>query len=93
VTEITDFPLPKSLKSLRSFMGLCGWYWKFVANFATLSAPLTDLMTTKRKFVLTKEAIEAFNKLKECLSKAPVLCSPDFAKPFAYCNAIAILRR
>jgi len=47
VAAITDFPLPKSLKSLRSFMGLCGWYRKFVANFPTLSAPLTDLMTTK----------------------------------------------
>jgi len=60
VTAITDFLVPKTFRGLRSFMGLCGWYRKFVPNFAALSAPLTDLMTTKRKFSLTPDAIKAF---------------------------------
>jgi len=69
-------------------MGLCGWYKKIVPNFAALSAPLTDLMTTKRKFSLTPEAIKAFQELKKCLTEAPVLCNPDFLKPFAiHCDA------
>nr|XP_044248841.1 uncharacterized protein LOC123002541 [Drosophila takahashii] len=69
VAAITNFPLPRSLRSLRSFMGLCGWYRKFVPNFAAQSAPLTDLMTTKRKFSLTDEAIKAFEQLKRCLTR------------------------
>jgi len=71
----TDFPLPKGFKSLRSLMGLCGWYRKFVVNFAKLSAPLTDLMTTKLMFGLTMEAIEVFSKLKECLRSCVVRIS------------------
>jgi len=59
VKAITEFPVPKTLRGLRSFMGLCGWYRKFVPNFASLASPLTDLMTTKRKFSLTPEALKA----------------------------------
>jgi hypothetical protein len=59
-----------------------------VPNFATLASPLTDLMTTKRKFSLTENAIKAFEELKSHLTKAPVLSSTDFAKPFAiHCDA------
>jgi len=53
-------------------MGLFGWYPKFVP---TLLALLTDLMTLKRKFGLTKEAIKAFSKLKECLRSCVVRIS------------------
>jgi len=59
VKAITEFPVPKTLRGLRSFMGFCGWYRKFVPNFASLASPLTDLMTTKRKFSLTPEALKA----------------------------------
>ncbi|KAH8244095.1 hypothetical protein KR038_008285, partial [Drosophila bunnanda] len=91
VAAIKNFPLPTTLRSLRSFMGLCGWYRKFVPNFASLSAPLTDLMTTKRRFSLTEAAIKSFEELKQCLSETPVLCSPDFSKPFAiHCDASKI---
>jgi len=51
-------------------MGLCGWYRKFVPNFASLATPLTDLMTTKRKFSLTDEAIKGIEELKQRLSEA-----------------------
>jgi len=75
VKAITDFPIPRTLHGLRSFMCLCGWYRKFVQNFASLSDPLTDLMTIKRRFSLTPEAIRAFE-------------NPDFAKPFPiHCDA------
>ncbi|KAH8292637.1 hypothetical protein KR054_011785, partial [Drosophila jambulina] len=88
VAAISNFPVPKTLRGLRSFMGLCCWYRKFVPNFAALSAPLTDLMTTKRKFTLTPEAMTAFHELKKCLTEAPVLCNPDFSKPFSiHCDA------
>lgn len=42
VSAITQFPIPKTLRSLRRFIGMCGWYRKFIPNFATLASPLTD---------------------------------------------------
>lgn len=88
IVAIKQFPVPKNLKSLRSFMGLCGWYRKFVPNFASLSSALTDAMTTKRKFHLGEEALQAFEILKRKLSESPVLHSPEFTKPFfIHCDA------
>lgn len=88
VSGISNFPLPKTLCSLRRFMGMCGWYRKFVPNFASLASPLSDLMTTKKKFILTEDAVKAFEELKRCLCAASVLCSPDFSKPFSiHCDA------
>lgn len=88
VSAISNFPLPKTLRSLRRFMGMCGWYRKFVPNFASLASPSSDLMTTKKRFILTEDAVKAFEELKRCLCAAPVLCSPDFSKPFSiHCDA------
>jgi len=88
VKAITEFPVPKTLRGLRSFICLCGWYRKFVPNLASLASPSTDLMTTKRKFSLTPEVLKAFEIWKTRLSEAPVLCSPVFSKPFAiHCDA------
>jgi len=88
IAAMTEFPLPKSLKALRRFLGMVGWYRKFVNNFAAVSAPLTDLLKPKRKFSMTPEGQQAFEKLKEMLSSAPVLRSPDFSRPFyIHCDA------
>jgi len=57
-------------------------------KFRSTFYPIDLLNDYEAKVGLTKKASEAFNKLKECLSKAPVLCSPDFVKPFAtHCDA------
>lgn len=82
VKAISQFPIPKNLKSLRSFMGLCSWYRTFVPNFASLSSALTDAMTTKRKFQMSEEAVHALAMLKRKLTETPVLHSPDLNKPF-----------
>ncbi|KAH8385738.1 hypothetical protein KR200_005277, partial [Drosophila serrata] len=88
ISAMTDFPLPRSLKALRRFLGMVGWYRKFISNFAAVSAPLTDLLKPRQKFVMTPEGEEAFTKLKEMLCSAPVLRSPDFSKPFyIHCDA------
>lgn len=88
VSAISNISLSKTLRSLKRFMGMCGWYRKFVPNFASLASPLSDLMTTKKRFILTEDALKAFEELKRCLCAAPVLCSPDFSKPFSiHCDA------
>jgi len=81
ISAIFAFPTSKSLKALRSFLGLYGWYRKFISNFAAITSPIKNLLTQKRKFVFTKAALEAFEELKEKLSQAPVLRSADFSRP------------
>ncbi|CAD7089964.1 unnamed protein product [Hermetia illucens] len=88
VHAIKDFPRPKTVRQLRRFLGMCGWYQRFVPNYASLTAPLTDMLQKKRQFCWSEEAISAFDALKTSLSSAPVLHSPDFSKPFAiHCDA------
>ncbi|XP_043064101.1 uncharacterized protein LOC122320091 [Drosophila ficusphila] len=88
ISAMADFPLPKSLRSLRSFLGMVGWYRKFISNFASVAAPLTDLLKPGKKFQMTPEGEKVFVSLKEMLCSAPVLRSPDFTRPFyVQCDA------
>lgn len=82
VIAIRDFPLPTSVKQLRRFLGTWGWYMRFVRNFASLSAPLTDMLQKARKYTWFEEAKNAFELLKKALCSAPVLHNPDFSRPF-----------
>jgi len=47
---ILNWPTPKSIKQTRSFLGLAGWFRRFIANFSKLTSPVTDLLSTKNKF-------------------------------------------
>lgn len=88
VSAIRDWPVPKSMKQVRGFLGLAGWYRRFVQNFSTLAFPITETISAKKKFVWTKEAQLAFEKIKSLLSSLPVLINPDFSKKFyLHCDA------
>ncbi|XP_072054227.1 uncharacterized mitochondrial protein AtMg00860-like [Arachis hypogaea] len=81
IEAIRCWPTPTSVKQLWEFLGLASYYRKFICNFATLAAPLTDLLR-KEGFVWSPLASDAFVTLKEALTHAPVLALPDFSKPF-----------
>lgn len=82
VSAILNIPVPKSVPEIRSFLGMCSWYRRFVKDFATISAPLTNLLKKSRKFVWTDDCQGAFQTLKERLVSAPILTCPDFSRPF-----------
>lgn len=81
IQAIRDWPLPSSVKALRRFLGLCGYYRRFVPRYSTLAAPLTELLR-KDAFLWTPTATQAFQKLQEALMQTPVLQLPNFNLPF-----------
>lgn len=83
VLAISDWPTPANPKELRSFLGLAGYYRKFVKNFGVISKPLTDLLKKHVVFVWTQDHEKSFHALKFALSHSPVLALPDFSKPFS----------
>lgn len=74
---ITEWPTPKSVSDIRSFLGLAGYYRRFVMDFSTISRPMTNLMKKECKFIWSSECEEAFQNLKNRLTSAPVLALPD----------------
>ena len=84
VQGVHDFPTPKTKKQVRAFLGITGYYRKFIAHFSEIATPLTDL--TKKNApnqVRWTDACEsAFQTLKTALCSEPVLKSPDFGRPF-----------
>lgn len=81
-TAITSWPAPSTASELRSFLGLTGWYRRYIKDFSTIAAPLTELAkkTVEWKWGPAEQA--SFTKLKAALTSPPVLLVPDQPLPF-----------
>jgi transposase InsO family protein len=88
VQTIMDWVTPMSVKDIRSFLGLAGYYRRFIEGFSKIAKPLTNLLKKDTRFVWTDQAEESFKTLKAKLTSAPVLALPDASKDFVvFCDA------
>ena len=88
ITTITNWESPIDVKEVRSFLGLAGYYRKFVEGFSRIARPMTQLLKKGKKLEWTPECDASFQELKKRLTTAPVLATPDISKEFViYCDA------
>ncbi|GFW60701.1 retrovirus-related Pol polyprotein from transposon 412 [Trichonephila clavipes] len=82
VSAVKNWKHTENLRELRSFLGLCTYYRKFVKGFSNIARPLHKLTESKQKFQWTKECEDSFLQLKEALTSSPILIYPQPDKPF-----------
>nr|ABA98544.1 retrotransposon protein, putative, Ty3-gypsy subclass [Oryza sativa Japonica Group] len=88
VESVTKWTPPKTVSQIRSFLGLAGYYRRFIEIFSRIARPMTQLLKKDEKFKWTAECDKSFEELKKKLVSAPVLILPDQTKDFqVYCDA------
>ena len=75
-------PAPENQTKVKEFLGLVGYYCKFVPHFSDISRPLLKLMRKDTPFTWMKKCHLPFNMLKDQLCEAPILCYPECSKPY-----------
>jgi len=78
---VVAWPEPKNVKGVRGFLGLTGYYRRFIKDYGKIAKPLAEL-TKKDNFLWGKEADKAFQHLKQVMTTPPVLVIPSFIEPF-----------
>ena len=87
VATVMEWPKPKTPKALRGFLGLTGYYRKFIHDYGKIASPLTNMLK-KDSFTWTSALERAFQDLKEAMTQAPVLALPNFTNAFVVeCDA------
>jgi hypothetical protein len=88
VQEVMDWKPPTTVRQIRSFLGLAGYYRRFIPDFSRIAKPMTELLKKGVKYEWSQKCEDAFHTLRQHLTTAPMLAQPDNTKPFeVYCDA------
>jgi hypothetical protein len=88
VQEVMNWKPPTTVRQIRSFLRLAGYYQRFIPDFSRIAKPITELLKKEAKFVWGQMCEDAFHALRQRLTTALVLAQPDSSKPFdVYCDA------
>ena len=82
VSAVQSWPVPQNVRDVRSFLGLCNYFRKFIDQYASIAVPLTNLTRKSVGWTWTGRCQDAFEKLKRSLLEAPLLRTPDESKPY-----------
>jgi hypothetical protein len=80
--EVLDWKPPTSVSEVWSFLGLAGYYRRFILNFSKDAKPITELLKKGNKYIWNDACDEAFKVLKKLLMTSPVLTQPNIIKPY-----------
>jgi hypothetical protein len=88
IEAVSKWQSPKSVTEIRSFLGLAGYYRRFIENFSKIAKPMTELLKSNTPYVWSDKCEASFQELKTCLTTTLVLTLPDASKDFVvYCDA------
>jgi hypothetical protein len=88
VKDVLNWMPPMTALEIQSFMGLVGYYCRFIKYFSKIAKPMMKLLEKNKTFEWTMECQASFEELRKCLTSAPVLVLPDLSKKFEiYCDA------
>src|SRR5579859_325094 len=91
VRDVLEWKPPRTVHEIRSFLGLAGYYRRFIPNFSKIAQPMTNLLHKGEKFAWSQKCEDAFRTLRRLLTTAPVLAQPDITQPFdVYCDASGV---
>jgi ribonuclease HI len=88
VKNVLSWNTPQNVSDIQSFLGLAGYYRRFIEGFSKIAKPMTELLEKGKTFEWTPRREASFQELKKRLTMTPVLTMPNIEKPFLiYCNA------
>jgi hypothetical protein len=86
VQEVMNWKPPTTVRQIRSFLGLAGYYRRFIPDFSRIAKPIIELLKKGAKFEWGQKCEDAFHTLRQHLTTTHVLAQPDSNKPFdVYC--------
>jgi hypothetical protein len=91
VKGILEWPQPKNLTEVRSFLGFCNFYQTFIAQYSTIAHPLIDLTKKDTPFSWTEAQSSAFKSLRSSFASSPVLKNPDPSRQFAIASDASLV--
>jgi hypothetical protein len=88
VRDVLNWKLPTTVLEIQSFLGLAGYYKRFIEGFSAIVKPLSSLLEKEKKFIWSETCQNSFDELRKKLTTAPVLALPNIHKSFdIYCDA------